>query len=161
MVVPTPTALPWTAATIGLSTSLIVSMKWWAGLSTALSPRAWLAKSARSLPAVKLSPSPWNTMTRTDGSSSALLSASDRALYMAPVSAFFFSGRCNVNVRTPSDISLFTCSVTALSSGDRAGRLGSNGPIEEASQPLTDDLLGLGHDAIDQLLDRQIGRAHV
>jgi hypothetical protein len=39
---------------------------------------------------------------------------------MAPVSAFF-SGRCNVNVSTPSDISVFTCSVTTLSLRRRRG----------------------------------------
>jgi len=48
-------------------------------------------------------------------------SASDSAPYMAPVSAFFLSGRCNVSVMTPPAISVLTCSVTKSSFRRRRG----------------------------------------
>src|ERR1700756_925039 len=57
--------------------------------------------------------------------------ASDKASYMALVSAFFFSGRCNVNVMTPSAVLILTCSVMAPSSGDRAIRLWQVDALEE------------------------------
>jgi hypothetical protein len=49
------------------------------------------AEIGQSLPAVKLSPSPWNSTTRTAGSFSARSKASDIALYMALLSAFILS----------------------------------------------------------------------
>src|SRR5258706_2136870 len=58
----------------------------------------------------KLSPSPWNSTTLMALSVSARSRLSDSASYIAPVSAFFFSGRCNVRTRMPSISSAFTCS---------------------------------------------------
>src|SRR5215470_1084474 len=153
--VPTPTASPCTGATSGLLALLMVSMKRWTGLSTAPSWRAWLAKSARSLPAVKLSRSPWNRTTRMDGSASTRLSALGNASYMAPVSVFFFSGRPNVSVMTPSAMSVLTCSAITPPSSDRADRLLRLVAIEKTGQALPDNLLGSRHDPIDQLLDRR------
>src|ERR1700726_1671256 len=74
-------------------------------------PLAWALKSARSFPAVKLSPSPWNRTTRTAGSFPARSSPSDIALYMALLSAFFLSARASFNVMMPASIPVFTCSV--------------------------------------------------
>src|SRR5215472_4591808 len=50
-------------------------------------------KSCRSLPAVNESPSPWSSTTLTSGFISPCSIASASAVYMAIVSAFFFSGR--------------------------------------------------------------------
>src|SRR5277367_2700359 len=111
MVVPTPTALPCTAATSGRVAfpRLLMNLNAW--LSPVSLPLAWALKSARSFPAVKLSPSPWNSTTRTAGSFSARSSPSDIALYIAWLSAFFLSARASVNVMMPAAISVFTCSV--------------------------------------------------
>src|SRR5471030_2845841 len=53
-----------------------------------------------SLPAVKVSPDPLSSTTRMADSSSARWNASTTARYIAPVSAFFFSGRLNRTSRT-------------------------------------------------------------
>src|SRR5882757_8690638 len=74
-------------------------------------PICLFLKSARSLPAVKLSPSPWNRTTRTAGFFSARFKPSDIALYIALLRAFFLSARASVKVMMPASISVFTCSV--------------------------------------------------
>ncbi len=59
-------------------------------------------KSAMSLPAVNTPSDPANTTAPTpDPSRSASSSASRMASYIAPVSAFFFSGRASCTRRTP------------------------------------------------------------
>src|ERR1700676_2447522 len=111
IVVPTPTALPCTAATSGrvaLPRLLMNRCAWGSPVSL---PLAWALKSARSFPAVKLSPSPWNRTTRTAGSFSARSNPSDIALYMALLRAFFLSARASVNVMIPADSSVLTFSV--------------------------------------------------
>jgi hypothetical protein len=71
-------------------------------------PVAWAAKSCRSLPAVKASPSAWNTTTRTAGSVSARSRLSASTPYMALLRAFFFSGRDRVMVITPASMATLT-----------------------------------------------------
>src|SRR6266478_420132 len=165
MVVPMPTALPCTAAISGFFALPRFPMKRNAGLSSLFLPLACAAKSARSLPAVKLSPSPWNSTTLMALSVSARSRLSDSASYIAPVSAFFFSGRCNVRTRMPSVSSAFTCSFIGCSpykskqdlnrnpSGDGASHCFTHRTVQESGRPLANDVFGIGHGAIDQLLD--------
>src|SRR6185312_12703313 len=159
MVVPMPTAFPWTAAISGLDALPRLLMKRNAGVSSSLLLPDWAAKSARSLPAVKLSPSPWNRTTLMDGSVSARSTASDSTWYMALVRAFFLSGRCSVRIRIPFSTSIFTCSLMEFSfsssgSGDRACALGRSGdPVEKSRQAFANEALGVRHNSVDQLLD--------
>src|SRR5450830_613775 len=103
MVVPMPTAGPHTAATIGLVKVLMPLKK----LNTGASRLAGgaLRKSPMPLPALKMVSWPWNTTARTASSASACASASAMAVYMAPVSEFFFSTRFRVMVITPALVS--------------------------------------------------------
>ncbi len=59
-------------------------------------------KSFMSLPAEKTPPEPMNTWTATASLVSAASSASDMALYIGPVKAFFFSARRKRMTCTPS-----------------------------------------------------------
>src|SRR5690606_3440623 len=65
-------------------------------------------KSFRSLPAQKLSPAPFSTMTLISGSLPALLMASPSASYISRLSAFFLSGRFMFMVMMPSLTEVFT-----------------------------------------------------
>src|SRR5215472_16430383 len=111
MVVPTPTATPLTAATIGLLQRTSAGRKRSAGrlrppeLSTAL------RKSARSLPAENAPGTPAISTQRTESSAFAPSSAAVIASYMPSVSAFFLSGRFIRMVRMPSASVTITCSV--------------------------------------------------
>src|SRR3984885_5482690 len=115
MVTPTPTARPLTAATIGVRA--LAS----AGSSGVGSPGfgaevelPTAAKSARSFPAVNISPWALIKMQRILGSPSAAVIASASVLYIARVSAFFLSGRLSVSIKSFSDFSTRTCSVTTI-----------------------------------------------
>lgn len=112
MVVPMPTATPSTAAASGFSAKRIAFRnRWTGGVSSASICGGVFMKSTRSLPAVKFPPSPVNSTTRIAASSWAETTASAMTAYMAWVSAFFFSGRAMVIVRTPFASSTRTCSV--------------------------------------------------
>src|SRR5882757_523995 len=115
MVTPTPPARPFTAATIGVRTRASAGSNGLAssGLGApAAFPTA--AKSARSLPAVNMSPLAMIKMQRISGSVSALVISVASVLYMARVSAFFLSGRFNVRTKSFSDFSTKTCCVTKV-----------------------------------------------
>src|ERR1700689_1806161 len=115
IVTPMPTARPLTAATIGVralasagSSGLASSVF---GAELALQTAA---KSARSLPAGNMSPCDLIKMQRMLGSLSAAAILVARVLYMARVSAFFLSGRLSVSIKSLSDFSTRTCSVTRI-----------------------------------------------
>jgi hypothetical protein len=72
------------------------------------------AKSARSLPAVNMSPLALMRMQRISGSVSAFAISAASAAYMARVSAFFLSGRFKVSTKIFSDFSTKTCCVTKV-----------------------------------------------
>src|SRR3984957_5752694 len=115
MVTPTPTARPLTAATISVralasaGSSGLASSGFGAEVEL---PTA--AKSARSFPAVNISPWALIKMQRILGSPSAAVIASASVLYIARVSAFFLSGRLSVSIKSFSDFSTRTCSVTRI-----------------------------------------------
>ena len=79
-------------------------MKRITGVSPATLLLEALRKSFRSLPALKIAMSPWNTSTRTAASSRAAASASAMAPYIAEVIEFFFAARLKVSVQTPSSV---------------------------------------------------------
>src|SRR5262244_862781 len=115
MVVPTPTATPPTAATIGLLQRTSAGRKRSAGRLRPPALSAPLRKSARSLPAENAPGTPAISTQRTDPSAFAPSNAAVIASYMASVSAFFLSGRFIRMVRMPSASVTTTCSVvTAL-----------------------------------------------
>src|SRR5664279_2250934 len=105
MVVPTPTALPCTAATSGFSQRASAWRKRMIGApSPALSP-VILTKSPISLPAQNTVGAPAIRMQRSAVFFTALSVASVMASYIAKVSAFFLSGRFIRTVRTgPSSL---------------------------------------------------------
>src|ERR1700744_574293 len=116
MVTPTPTALPFTAAMSGVralasagSSGLASSGR---GASLEL-PTA--AKSAKSFPAVNISPFALSKMQRTSGSLSALVISVANVLYIARVNAFFLSGRFKVRISSLSVLSTKTWSTTGIS----------------------------------------------
>src|ERR1700679_282596 len=115
MVTPTPTARPLTAATIGVRALASAGSN---GLASsgfgAVVELPTAAKSARSFPAVNISPWALIKMQRILGSPSAALIASARVLYIARVSAFFLSGLLSVSIKSFSDFSTRTCSVTRI-----------------------------------------------
>jgi hypothetical protein len=94
-----------TATTTGFSKRASVKRKRPTGVSsTALAPppsRPCCMKSLRSFPEVKMPGCPVKSTARTALSSVAASSASDIAVYIAGVSAFFFSGRAISMVATP------------------------------------------------------------
>ena len=97
---PMPMAGPSTAAMSGLEKAT----RPWRNVNTgalAGSRGGLAAKSPRSLPAVKTPPAPSRTTTRTSVASSAAASACASDAYIAPVKAFFFSGRSMTMRRTP------------------------------------------------------------
>src|SRR5271163_2690744 len=173
MVVPTPTASPGTAATIGLSALPNASRKSWASRSA--SPAAALAKSARSFPAVNASPSAANSTTRIAGFFWAVLRAPVAARYMAFESAFFLSGRAKTISRTAPSCLTLMCSAICRTpfkhrgttvNHDRQLRLPSRrrsrsrhfhrrsfNLVKQTNQPIADQPLRLHHDPIDQLGD--------
>src|SRR5260370_22960388 len=173
MVVPTPTARPGTAATIGLSALPNASMKSWAARSAL--PAAALAKSARSFPAVNASPSAAKSTTRVAGFFWAVSSASVAARYMALESAFFLSGRAKTISRTAPSCLTLMCSVicrtpfkhrsTAVAhdghlrlpsrrrSGSRHFHRGRLKVAKQTNEPNADQPLRLHYDPIDQLGD--------
>src|SRR5580692_195395 len=115
MVTPTPTARPLTAATIGVRALASAGRNGLA--SSGFGAEAELptaAKSARSFPAVNISPWALIRMQRILRSPSAAVISSASVLYMARVSAFFFSGRLSVRIKSFSDFSTRTCSVTRI-----------------------------------------------
>src|SRR5258707_1332747 len=115
IVTPTPTARPLTAATIGVRALASAGRSGLAssGLGAAVElPIA--AKSARSFPAVNISPLALINMQRTSRSPSAFAISVASVLYIARVSAFFLSGRLRVNIKSLSDFSTSTCSVTRI-----------------------------------------------
>src|ERR1700733_380706 len=93
IVVPTPIAAPFTAAINGVVSDDNASRNGEAGDSAFVAALDW--KSLMSLPEVKVSPAPLSSTTRIAGSLSARWNASTTAAYIAPVRAFFFSGRLN------------------------------------------------------------------
>src|SRR5262245_38041931 len=111
IVVPTPTATPLTAATIGLLQRTSVGRKSSAGRLRPPELSAALRKSARSLPAENAPGTPAISTQRTESSAFAPSSAAVIASYMASVSAFFLSGRFIRMVRMPSASVTITCSV--------------------------------------------------
>src|SRR5262245_43534243 len=111
IVVPTPTATPLTAATIGLLQRTSVGRKSSAGRLRPPELSAALRKSARSLPAENAPGTPAISTQRTESSAFAPSSAAVIASYMASVSAFFLSGRFIRMVRMPSTSVTITCSV--------------------------------------------------
>src|SRR5262245_58776673 len=115
MVLPTPTATPLTAATIGLLHPTIAGRKRAAGRLSPPAVSAALRKSARSLPAVNAPGTPAISTQRTASDVLALSNASVIASYMAKVSAFFLSGRFIRMVRMPASSVTITCSVIRLS----------------------------------------------
>src|ERR1700733_4629731 len=123
MVTPTPTARPLSAATIGVralasaGSSGLASSGFGAEVEL---PTA--AKSARSFPAVNMSPWALIRMQRMPGSLSAAAISVARVLYMARVSAFFLSGRLSVSIKSFSDFSTRTCSVTRILLREFLGR---------------------------------------
>src|SRR5262245_12141226 len=107
MVVPTPMARPSTAAIIGLVTLGRRRMKSSEGAGMPLPPADTTAaarrrKSLMSLPAENTPPEPMNTVTAMASLLSAASSASDMALYIGPVNAFFLSARRKRISCTPS-----------------------------------------------------------
>ena len=109
MVTPTPTARPFTAATSGVLARARAASSGLPPRRASLafaSPALTAAKSARSLPAVNMSPLAWIRMQRTSLSKAAWSMASPSDWYMARVSAFFLSGRFMVSVSTPPDFSM-------------------------------------------------------
>ena len=95
-----PIAPPVTAATTGLPHSASAFMKWNTGESSPWGGR--VMKSSRSLPEVKMPGWPVMSTARMAASASAAAMASAIAVYIACVSAFFFSGRAISMVATPS-----------------------------------------------------------
>ena len=102
---PGPTAVPLTAATVGLSSSQSSRMKAWTPLrSASLVERgskpvdpAWLTVEARrSIPEQNDSPVPVSRSDLTASSARAWRTASTRSSRMATVSAFLASGRSRV-----------------------------------------------------------------
>ena len=94
-----PIAPPVTAATTGLPQSDSAFMNRNTGESSPWGGR--VMKSSRSLPDVKMPGWPVISSERTDASASAAAIASAIAVYMACVSAFFFSGRAISITATP------------------------------------------------------------
>src|SRR5690606_13640746 len=80
-----------------------------------IAPLATAANSVKSLPAENESPSASKSTTWTCGSDSARTSAPASASYIAPVSAFFFSGRASVNRSTWSSRRMRTADMAACS----------------------------------------------
>src|SRR5262245_61326293 len=111
MVVPTPTATPLTAATIGLLQRTSAGRKRSAGRLRPFLFSAALRKSTRSLPAENAPGTPAISMQRTESSAFAPSSAAVIVSYMASVSAFFLLGRFIRMVRMPSASVTITCSV--------------------------------------------------
>src|SRR6185295_17165263 len=99
-VVPMPIAAPVTAAITGLSQPISAFMKANDGASCRFAGR--LTKSSMSLPEVKIPGWPVRRTARTASSSRAASNACASARYIAPVSAFFFSGRAISIVAMPS-----------------------------------------------------------
>src|SRR5690606_9119075 len=110
MVVPTPTACPCTAATIGFSALITTSRKRPTCRGPSKAPADWAAKSLMSLPAEKKSPVDVNSTTRMSSFVCASVTASAIAPYMALVMAFFFSGRLNRISRTAPSRRTMMCS---------------------------------------------------
>src|SRR3984885_4425952 len=173
MVVPTPTASPGTAATIGLSALPNASMKSWAARSAF--PAAALAKSARSFPAVNASPSAENSTTRIAGFFWAVLRASVAARYMAFESAFFLSGRAKtISGTAPSWLTLMCSVICRTPFKPRGTTVNHDRPLrppsrrrngsrhfhrrtlevaKQTNESITDQPLRLDHDPIDQFGD--------
>src|SRR5690349_10315113 len=95
-----PIAAPVTAAITGLSQPISAFMNANDGASCRFAGR--LTKSSMSLPEVKIPGWPVRRTARTASSSRAASNAWASARYIAPVSAFFFSGRAISIVATPS-----------------------------------------------------------
>src|SRR5580692_3552378 len=115
IVTPTPTARPLTAATIGVRALASAGSNGLASSGFGADvefPTA--AKSARSLPAVNMSPWALIRMQRMLGSPSAAAISDASVLYMARVNAFFLSGRLRVSTKSLSAFSTRTCSVTRI-----------------------------------------------
>src|SRR5262249_12623402 len=91
---PPPTATPFTAAITGLSMLSNALPRRACGLS--LGPGGFLRKSSTSLPALNESPAASQITTFISSSFAASFKTSARALYIAEVIAFFFSGRFTV-----------------------------------------------------------------
>src|SRR5689334_5847313 len=111
MVVPTPTATPFTPATSGLSNFEIVVIQRLPCGASPPDPALAAAKTEMSFPAVKLSPSDVSSATRIDLSAEAFSSASAAPRYMSFDRAFFLSGRFHVISITPLATDTFRCSV--------------------------------------------------
>ena len=94
-----PIAPPVTAATTGLPHSASAFMNWNTGESSPCGGRCM--KSSRSLPDVKMPGWPVISTARIVASASAATMASAIAVYIACVSAFFFSGRAISMTATP------------------------------------------------------------
>src|SRR6516164_1474450 len=124
IVVPPPIAAPCTATTIGFSNLMNASIRRPCGKLPG--PGGLLRKSPMSLPAQNESPALCQSATRISSSSAALLKISARLVYMAPVMAFFFSGRLNWTRRIPLDrsvtMSLIVCSCVRCSLASSLGR---------------------------------------
>ncbi len=118
-----PTAIPSTAATIGVRVRASWRMKASAGEalnpSPARSPEDWPMKSARSLPALNMPGCPAKTTAPIRSEASASTRAARIASYMAPVSAFFFSGRFRVIRRTPPERSSIATGSAMIRSSNR------------------------------------------
>src|SRR5262249_19698280 len=102
MVVPTPTALPATAATSGLLQRASTCRNRTIGSPSPPVPLAMATKSCRSFPAVKAPGAPANTRQRIDSRAPASSMASAMAVYIASVRALRFSGRFMRTVRMAS-----------------------------------------------------------
>src|SRR5271155_3765420 len=112
-----PTAGPSTAATIGFSNAASVCRNRPPGETSRLSDSA--KKSPISLPAVKTPPLPLIKIAPTPSSLLASVRPAVSASYIAPVRAFFFSGRASTSDKTPS-FDLFSTWSDIASSSDRA-----------------------------------------
>ena len=108
-----------------------------------------------SLPAVKLSPSPWKDGDPPPPPPFERMPITRHTWRRSAHSSS--PGCCNVSVMTPSAISILTCSFMALSSRRPHG---ADDRTEAGGQPLPDDRLGVADDAIDQFLggDRRSGQ---
>src|SRR6267154_3439861 len=93
MVVPPPTAAPFTAAIRGLLKSISAFIRRACGDSPG--PGGFFRKSPTSFPAQNESPAPCQSTTRIPLSLAASLKRSARVAYMLDVIAFFFAGRFN------------------------------------------------------------------
>src|SRR5262249_31675288 len=160
IVVPTPTATPLTAATIGLLQRTSVGRKSSAGRLRPPELSAALRKSARSLPAENAPGTPAISTQRTESSAFAPSSAAVIASYMASVSAFFLSGRFIRTVRMPSASVTITCSVvTTLELRLNEGAEASYGFADDqcvhfACTFIGIDGFGVGNEATDMVLEQ-------